>query len=92
MRDLAALREGWDSIAAEETRLLRDLSVQQGMRELLALQELLEPQMRETAHLFAQARWAALAELQDKLRRLAKWQALHGQSVHVDPGSPETSG
>lgn len=74
MRDLKALREGWDTIVEEETRLLRGLSIQSGMRDLLRLQEMVEPQFQQTAHLFAGDRWAALAELQSRLQRLAKWQ------------------
>lgn len=92
MRELKALREGWDTIVVEETRLLRGLSIQGGMRDLLRLQETLEPQMQQTAHLFASDRWAALAELQSRLRRLAEWQVQNGQSVHIDSEPPKTSG
>lgn len=84
MRDLRALREGWDSVAAEETRLLRDLTIEESARQLLRLQEAFEPQLQATAHLFAPQRWAALAELQARLQRLAEWQAQHEQSVHPD--------
>ncbi len=90
MRELKALRQGWDAIVEEETRLLRDLSVQGGMRALLQLQETVEPQMQQTAHIFAPDRWAALAELQSRLRRLAEWQAQNGQSVHIDSDTPKT--
>ena len=92
MRELKALREGWDAVVVQETRLLRVLSVQDGMRELLLLQETIEPQLRQTAHLFAHDRWAALAELQSRLQRLAEWQAHHGQPVYFDPDSSETLG
>ena len=37
MRDLSALREGWDSIEAAEARLLRALTVQEGVRRWLML-------------------------------------------------------
>jgi len=92
MRELKALREGWDGVVGEETRLLRATSVQGSMRQLLRLQETVEPQLQQTAHLFAPDRWAALAELQSRLRRLAKWQAQYGQSVHLDPDAPKASG
>ena len=84
MRELKALREGWDLVVMEETRLLRALSVHESMRDLLRLHETVEPQLQQTAHLFAPNRWAALAELQSRLRRLAEWQAQNGQSVEVD--------
>ncbi len=92
MRELKALREGWDAVVMEETRLLRALNVQRSMRDLLLLQETFEPQLRQTAHLFAPDHWAALAELQSRLRRLAEWQAQNGQSVHIDSDIPKTSG
>ena len=84
MRDLRALREGWGNVAAEETRLLRDLTIEASARQLLRLQEAFEPQLQATAHRFAPQRWAALAELQARLQRLAEWQAQHEQSVHLD--------
>ncbi len=49
------------------------------MRDLLRLQETFEPQLRQTAHLFASDRWLALAELQSRLYRLAQWQAEGGR-------------
>ena len=91
MRDLRALREGWENVAAEETRLLRDLTIEESARQLLRLQEAFEPQLQATAHLFAPQRWAALAELQARLQRLAEWQAQHEQSIHLDPGIATTS-
>ena len=91
MRELKALREGWDAVVIEETRLLRVMSIQESMRELLRLHETLEPQLRQTAHLFAPDRRAALAELQSRLRRLAEWQAQNGQSVHFNSEPPKTS-
>ena len=82
MRELKTLREGWESVAREETRLLRSLSVQQSAQDLLLLQETFESQLQQTAHLFASDRWAALIELQSKLLRLARWMAKDEQSVH----------
>ena len=91
MRELKALREDWNIYAADETRLLQALSVEESMRQLLLLQETLEPQLQQTAHLFAADRWAALAAVQSRLQRLAEWQVQHGQSVHIDPSSPAAS-
>ncbi len=72
MRDLGAVREGWEAHDEEETRLLRDLPVADGVRQWLALQRSFESQLQETMSLFAQDRWAALAELQARLRRLVR--------------------
>ena len=74
MRALRTLREGWKTLEADETRLLRCLTVQESIRQWLALQRAFEPQLQQTAALFAPERQAALAELQLWLRRLAEWQ------------------
>ena len=70
MRELNALREGWDAFEREETRLLRAMTVQESVRSWLVLQRALESQLQQTAELFAPERWAALAELQSRLRRV----------------------
>ncbi len=90
MRTLSSLREGWDAFEEEETRLLRAMTVQESMRQWLMLQEAFEPQLQQTAALFAPERWAALAELQARLRRLAEWQEQHGQLVQGNSDTPET--
>ena len=71
MRELTALREGWELIEADETHLLRQMSVQESVRQWLRLQQAFEDQLQQTADLFAQDRWAALAELQARLQQLA---------------------
>ncbi len=75
MRELSTLRQGWDAMEAEETRLLRSMTVQESMRQWLALQQAFEGQLQETAPLFSQERREALAELQLRLLRLAEQQA-----------------
>ena len=90
MRGLASLREGWDEAEAVETQLLRAMSVQESARQLLMLQEALEPQFRQTAALFAPERWAALAELQARLHQLAEHQEQHGILVQSHSGIAET--
>ncbi|MBM4457910.1 MAG: hypothetical protein FJ011_09140 [Chloroflexi bacterium] len=90
MRTLKALREKWDAFEADETRLLRAMSIQESMRQLLMLQETYEPQLQQTASLFVSDRRAALAELQARLHRLAEWQAQHAQLVHGDSETPGT--
>ncbi|PKO21109.1 MAG: hypothetical protein CVU38_16450 [Chloroflexi bacterium HGW-Chloroflexi-1] len=83
MRELSALREGWDAFEAEETRLLRGMTVQESMRQWLMLQEAFEHQLQQTAGLFGPERQAALVELQERLQRLAEWQREHGATASV---------
>ena len=64
MQELGALREGWDAVEAEETRLLQSMTVQESVHQWLALQRTFEPQLQQTAVLFAPERQAALAQLQ----------------------------
>ena len=78
MRELRTLREGWDALEAEETRLLRHLTVHESIRQWLILQRTFEPQLQETAAIFGLKRQTALAQLQARLRRLAEWQKEHG--------------
>ncbi len=61
MRDLSVLRVGWEAIEAEETRLLRALTVQESVRQWLSLQRTFEAQLQDTAALFAPERQTALA-------------------------------
>ena len=53
MRELGALREGWAVVEAEETRLLRSMTVQEGVQQWLALQRAFEPPLQQMAALFA---------------------------------------
>jgi len=81
MRELRALREGWNSLEAEEARLLRRTSLQESVRQWLMLQRTFEIQLQNTAALFAPERQVALAQLQSRLQCIAEWQAQHGKSV-----------
>lgn len=92
MRELASLREGWDEVEAIEARLLRAMSVQESLAQWLHLQQAFEYQLQQTAELFAPERRQALAELQDRLRKLAEWQRKHGKSVSFNPGAAAASG
>jgi len=92
MRELAALREGWDEVEKVETELLRAMSVQESLAHWLRLQQAFEYQLQQTAELFAPARREALAELQDRLYRLAEWQKEHGKPVSLDSGAATTAG
>jgi hypothetical protein len=70
VHDLSILREGWDSLRREETLLLRATTVEESIRQWVVLQTAFEWQLQQTAPLFAQERWTALAELQARLQRL----------------------
>lgn len=83
MRELKSLRGGGDAFEEIETRLLQELSIQESVRQWLALQRAFARQLEETADLFEEDRRAALAELQSRLRRLAEWQQQHGISVSL---------
>jgi hypothetical protein len=64
------LREIRDAVEAEETRLLQNMTIQESIRQWLARQCAFEPQLQQTAVLFAPERYAALAQLQLRLYRL----------------------
>ncbi|HQE92321.1 MAG TPA: hypothetical protein PLH19_06805 [Anaerolineae bacterium] len=83
MRELGTLRDGWETLEADETRLLRRLTIHESVQQWLALQRAFEAQLQETEALFGPERRAALAELQSRLRRLAEWQKEHGESITI---------
>jgi hypothetical protein len=88
VRDLSAVRQGWAEIERAEARLAYRGSAQDSFRQWLQLQRVFEPQLRETAELFATERRSALGELQSRLRRLAEWQEKHGESGSVHSEAP----
>jgi hypothetical protein len=90
VRELSVLRESRQAFEAEETRLLRSMTVQESVQRWLALQLAFEPQLQQTAALFASERQAALAQLQLRLRRLAEWQEQHGKSLSIHSGTSKT--
>jgi len=47
MRELGTLREGWDTLEADEIHLLRRLTVHESIRQWLILQRTLEPNCRK---------------------------------------------
>ena len=92
MRGLSALREGWEIIEIDETRLLRRMTTQESFRHWLMMQRSFEAQLQQTAAIFGPERRAALAQLQARLRRLAEWQEQHGEFAPVHrraSGTPE---
>jgi hypothetical protein len=60
----------WDAIQAEETRLLRALSPQEGLRQFFALLAEFQPWLQETESVFRSERNQALIELQARLASL----------------------
>ncbi len=88
MRDLSAVRQGWEQVERVEARLLRKITAQESFGQWLQLQQVFEPQLRDTAALFGPERRSALAELQSRLRRLAEWQERHGKSGSVHSEAP----
>ncbi len=71
--DLRRARQGWEHVEAKETRLLRQMTVQESLAHWLTLQRAFEPQLRETEHLFRAERMAYLEELQRRLAVLERW-------------------
>lgn len=57
----------WDDIRAEETRLLRSISPQEGARQFFALLAEFGPWLQETEALFRDQRNQALIQLQARL-------------------------
>ena len=88
MRDLRAVRQGWEEVERAEKHLLCRMTAQESFRQWLQLQRLFEPQLRETWALFGPERHSALAELQARLRRLAEWQEKHGEPGSVRSEAP----
>ncbi len=60
----------WDAIYAEETRLLRALSPQEGVRQFFALLAEFQPWLRETESVFRNERNQAMIQLQERLASL----------------------
>jgi hypothetical protein len=81
-QDLSRHREGWDRVDAEETRLLKEMTVKESLYHLLTIQDSFESQLQRTESLFRAERLAHLQDLQRRLRRLADWMSTRrGRSV-----------
>jgi hypothetical protein len=88
VRDLRAVRQGWAEVVRTEAHLFWSISEQESFRQWLQLQQVFEPQLRDTSALFAPDRQSALAELQTRLRRIAEWQERHGEPGSVHSAAP----
>jgi len=67
---LKIISPNWDAIYAEETRLLRTLSPQEGLRQFFALMAEFQPWLQETESVFRNERNQALIQLQARLASL----------------------
>jgi hypothetical protein len=78
MRGIATLRDRWADLEANEIHSSNHLTVYESVRQWLVLQQTFESQLRQSEAMFAPERWAALAQLQARLRRLVEWQTKRG--------------
>lgn len=88
MRGLAAARSGWERVEEEETRLLREMTPEEGSLHWLRLQEAFAGLLEETEALFGPERRAALIELQARLYKLKLWRESNEEPVPVNRGDP----
>ena len=88
MRGLKTLREGWDKVQAEEAALSKSMTVYESVRQYLILYNTFAPQLQETEPIFRPEREAYLAELQQRLQRVAEWQ--REQSERAPDDSPSS--
>lgn len=70
MNDLRQLRHGWEEVEAEETRLLKQMTIQESVADYLALQREFEPWLQETEPQFREPRQQAMIQLQARLQQL----------------------
>lgn len=76
MQDLSTLRTRWAAIEAEETRLLREMTVAERLRAFAMLYDAFTARFRADSTYRAE-REAALIERQRRLVRLAQWLETH---------------
>jgi len=67
---LKTISTNWNDIRAEETRLLRAISPEDGVRQFFALMAEFEPWLRETERLYREERNWAMIKLQARLASL----------------------
>ena len=80
MQDLSTLRTRWTEIEAEETRLLRQMTVAERLRAFSMLYDTFAARLsKDTA--YQAEREAALIEQQRRLQRLAQWLAAHPEAA-----------
>ena len=77
MQDLRVLRRTRDDVDAVETRLLRSMTIADGLRIFALLYEAYAPRLRAEEPDYLVEREAALIERQRRLLRLAEWLKAH---------------
>lgn len=80
MEALITLRTKWADVEAEETRLLRAMTVSDGLRELTMLYTAYRSNLEADA-VEQTERTAALLERQRRLTQLATWLRLHPMAL-----------
>lgn len=80
MQDLSTLRTRWTEIEVEETRLLREMTVAEGLRQFAVLYDAFASRLSQDA-VYQAEREAALLEQQRRLQRLAEWLVTHPEAV-----------
>jgi hypothetical protein len=88
IENLSRIRDGWNEVEAEETRLLRGMTIKESLDLLFSLQSAFETQLQLTESLFRAERLAYLQDLQKTLCRLAKWDLVREGSTGNAPRSP----
>ncbi len=66
------LQPNWSAIEVEETRILRNLTIAESVKQYVALRHEFEPWLQSTTSLFAQARNDAIITLQQRLTQINK--------------------
>lgn len=79
MHDLSTLCTRWPDIEAEETRLLREMTIAESVRAFALLYDAFAPRF-QAEPAYQAAREAALIEQQRRLQRLARWLAEHPEA------------
>jgi hypothetical protein len=77
MQDLSTLRTRWTEIEAEETRLLREMTIAERLRAFAMLYDAFAPRFRANELTYWTEHEAAVIERQNRLLRLAQWQKTH---------------
>jgi hypothetical protein len=62
----------WDTIRAEEIRILREITPEEGLEQFFALMTEFEPWLKATEHVYREKRNQAMIELQSRLANLDK--------------------
>jgi hypothetical protein len=80
MQDLSFVRTKWAEVEAEETRLLRAMTIAEGVAAFTMLYAAYAPRLSEDAVYLCEHE-AALIEQQRRLVRLAEWLRTHPEEA-----------